>query len=156
MYELYSFSERAIDNPHFDESKDLIRIGNNNNYFYDIICNKDIISKLRKSYVSDLIFNIEIKQYFGYSYKITFTESVYSKYMNYIIYCDTDTIINRINNNEINDFENYFYRFLFQKNPVTHLIDVKWKENSTPNTNLSKQPKKLNIKLFKYHIDVSG
>ena len=135
-----------------DEEVDL-KIGLQSNYGYDVIYNNVVVCKEKKNYVSDFIFNIEHKKNLGYTYQLKVEKSYYSSCIRYYIYCDPDILYNRIQSNEIYDFENDLFKHIFQKTSPVQLIDKSWKDKSiNENVEISKQPKKLSFKLFEYQL----
>ena len=129
------------------------KIGLESNFSYDIIYKNSIICKEKKNYVSDFIFNIEKKKNIGYSYEIRIDKAYYSNCLDFYIYCDPDILYDRIISKKIYDFENKFFKYIFQKISQTQLIDKSWKNKSVnENISISKQPKNLSIKLFEYQL----
>ena len=134
-----------------DES--VFEIGMESNYTYDIVHNGKVCFKDRKSYVLDFLFNIAIFNDIGYSYKINVVKSYYSNNAKYKIYCDPDILLKRIKNKEIKDFENNFFKYIFQRTSQVQLIESSWKDKSiNENIKISKQPKNFSIKLFEYQL----
>ena len=135
-----------------DEDTDL-KIGLESNYGYDIIYNDVVICKEKKSYISDFIFNIEHKKNLGYTYQIKGEKSYHAICIRYYIYCDPDILHKRIQLNQIYEFENNLFKYIFQKTSPVQLIDKSWKDKSIDETiEISKQPKKLSVKLFEYQL----
>ena len=131
-----------------------ILIGQDVNYKYNIFIKDIFIGTIEKNYLTDLLFNIEKNSNLGYSYKIRFcTYSYYSSGLTIDVLYNPQILLNRINNNQIEDFENNFFKSILQLRQSTKIIDDKWKEKSCYSNSITKQPKKLNVKLFQYQLE---
>lgn len=146
----YELNRDLLDNLNDDS---IIKIGIESNYFYDIISNNKVICRDKKSYISDIISNIEKNKDIGYSYIIKIQKTYYSSNLKYNIYCDPDILLERIKNKKIYDFENHFFKHVFQSISKTQLIDKSWQDKScNDEISIAKQSKKLSIKLFEYQL----
>ena len=155
MIHIYSFRTR-IKAPD-DDNLDNLFFAFENNYNYYVMQNNKLKLTIKKDYITELLFHSDHDNNLGYSYKpaITDNSSYYysNKIINFEIYCDPTILKDRIYNNQIKDFENIFFEALFKYKNNYDKITEEWKNNWTPNNILAKQPKKLDVKLFKYQLE---
>ena len=123
------------------------------NYSYDILYNGSIICKEKKNYVNDFIFNIERNKNLGYIYEIIVENILFKLFKDLKFIVIMKFYIKRILANEIKDFENNFFKYIFQEISPVQLIDKSWKNKSViDDIQVSKQPKNLSMKLFEYQL----
>lgn len=131
-----------------------IIIGNDVNYKYNIFIKDIFIGIIEKNYLTDLLFNIENNNNLGYSYKIDFgTITYYQNSLKINVFYNPEILLNRINCNQIEDFENRFFKSVLQQRQENKIIENKWSEKSCYSNSITKQPKKLDVKLFPYQLE---
>ena len=129
-------------------------IGNEFNYFYDIYCNSTFITKINKSRLNNFLHYIENSNENIYNYSIILERKMYHRNitMNIKIYADFNKVYEKLINNNLSNYEiDYFcYHFIWKNKK---LKDNEWKLHSFPNKiKITKQPKNLDVKLFKYQL----
>ena len=141
-----------IKNEFLQQCNSRIILGRETNYKYDIFIKDHFIGIIEKNYLTDLIFNIEKNGNLGYSYKMELSCSTYGSNIKCNVLYEPQILLNRIESNEIYEFENSFFKNILQSINTSKVIDERWKEKSCYDDSIAKQPSKLNIKLFNYQL----
>lgn len=131
------------------------KIGNEYNCFYDIYCDTDFITKINKNRLHSFIHYIEncdIENTYKYSLILHRKEYQNKFNLNIKIFANFNNVYEKLINNNLSKYElDYFCYYFIWKGEL--LKKNVWKSHSFPNNvKCAKQPKKLNVKLFKYQL----
>jgi SNF2 family DNA or RNA helicase len=131
------------------------KIGNEYNCFYDIYCDNTYISKINKNRLHNFIHYIENYNNENiYKYSLVLHKKEYHNKLNLNIkiFADFDKIYEKLINNNLskNELDYFCYHFIWKGELLKKNV---WKLQSFPNNiKCAKQPKNINIKLFKYQL----
>jgi len=131
------------------------KIGNEYNCFYDIYCDNTYISKINKNRLHSFIHYIENYNNENiYKYSLILHRKEYqNKFtLNLKIFANFDKVYEKLTNDNLskNEVDYFCYHFIWKGELLKKNV---WKSHSFPNNvKYAKQPKTLNVKLFKYQL----